>query len=655
MTTHLSTGRRRGAFSRFPMVLLLVGIALHAPFAQPLLTLPDVVVEAGAYDPLLSPAAGRTVISGDDLRDQGVSDVAQALEEVTGAWFQASGASGGQKALSIRGSSTNQVLVLVDGVRVADPSFTVTDFSRLGISIEDIESVTVIRGAASAQYGADAVGGVVLIATKRGADKAGFSLSAGNLSYLPNRAESLVEGQNLAFRAQVPLASGGLLVSGRLERDGGAYPYLDAANAVKYRENAALLGGSGSIAWETAAGEGTFSAGLNLAARDMGVPGTTSWATPNAHQRDGQARATLRYATDYFLSDSVSMQATGYAQHGIYEYKNPDSAEDDLHRGTQGGLDSVWSVLLGGDSAASLGLSARYDRIDSTSVKKTSGEAPERYSLGAFAEPTLKLPRWSISPAIRFDWTSDFDAGISGGLGTVYEVSDTLKASLSAATAYRAPTFYDMYWPTSAWAAGNPALKSEYAYSGDIGLAYERGISGAALRAGATAYARYSRDLIIWQAGSDFIYRPTNIGAALHPGAEFEVSASLGGWSLAATYGYLRSYMLEGSAGSYAISDERRVPQTPLHSGDARISWRAEDGAFSGSLNASYKGERYTNEANSASMPAVFLLGASARLEFTEDWALSAQADNLLNASYESVPGYPMPGFTLRVGLEFSR
>ena len=391
MTTHLSTGRRRGAFSRFPMVLLLVGIALHAPFAQPLLTLPDVVVEAGAYDPLLSPAAGRTVISGDDLRDQGVSDVAQALEEVTGAWFQASGASGGQKALSIRGSSTNQVLVLVDGVRVADPSFTVTDFSRLGISIEDIESVTVIRGAASAQYGADAVGGVVLIATKRGADKAGFSLSAGNLSYLPNRAESLVEGQNLAFRAQVPLASGGLLVSGRLERDGGAYPYLDAANAVKYRENAALLGGSGSIAWETAAGEGTFSAGLNLAARDMGVPGTTSWATPNAHQRDGQARATLRYATDYFLSDSVSMQATGYAQHGIYEYKNPDSAEDDLHRGTQGGLDSVWSVLLGGDSAASLGLSARYDRIDSTSVKKNVGRSAGTLQPGSLCRADAEI------------------------------------------------------------------------------------------------------------------------------------------------------------------------------------------------------------------------------------------------------------------------
>lgn len=653
MTTHLSPNRARGALSVF---LLSFVIALAASFAQTTLNLPDLVIEAGAYDPFLSPAAGRTEITGDELRERGVSDVTQALEEVTGAWFQSSGASGGQKALSIRGSSTSQVLVLVDGIRVADSSFLAMDFSRLGIEIEDIESITVIRGAASAQYGADAVGGVVLITTKRGADMPGLSVSATNLSYYPYRPESLAEGQNLSFRAQLPLGSGALRVLGRLERDGGAYPYLDAANALKYRENAAMQGGSGSVAWEGTAGDGTLSVGLNLTARDMGVPGNMAWGgTPKAHQRDGQARATLRYATDYFLSDSVSMKATGYAQHGLKEYKDPDWGDDDLHRGTEGGIDGVLSFLLGDESSANLGFAARYDRIDSTSVKKVPGDAPERYSLGAFAEPTVKLSRWSISPALRFDWTSDFDANISGGLGVVYKASDMLKASLSAGTAYRAPTFYDLYWPNKNFMAGNTALKPEYAYSGDMGFEYAVGVSETSVSLKTSAYARYTRDLIIWLTGNDGVDRPTNIGATLHPGAEVELIISRGGWSLAATYGYLRSYILESSTKSYAISDERRAPLTPVHSGDARISWRAKDGAFSGSLNASYKGERYTNEANTASVPAVFLLGASARWKFAKDWALSLQADNLLNASYESVPGYPMPGFTLRTGLEISR
>lgn len=658
MPTHLSPERPRGVAFIMLLATAMAAVTATASFAQATLTLPDLVIETPTYEPFLVPAAGRTELSGEELRERGTTDVAQALEEASGAWLQVSGAAGGQKALSIRGSATSQVLVLVDGVRVADPSFTVTDFSRLGLAVEDIESLTVIRGAATTQYGADAVGGVVLITTKRGSGGAGFSVQAGNTSYYPHKPESLVDGQNLGFRVNLPLGSGGLKVSARVQRETGAYPYLDAAKTLKYRENASLWGGSGSVSWQGTAGDGTMSAGLDLTGRDMGSPGSMTFGgTPDAHQRDAQARATLRYATDYFLSESVSMQATGYAQHGIYEYENPDPffPEDDTHRGTQAGADSVWSILLPGESRASLGLSGRYDRIDSTKVKSASGGAPERISLGAFAEPTLKLSRWSVSPALRFDWTNDFTAGFSGGLGTVWELSDALKASFSVGTAYRSPTFYDMYWPAGVWAAGNPALKPEYAYSGDLGLAWKSETGGTALMLSGTAYARYSKDLVIWQTGSDFVYRPTNIGAALHPGAEIEASVARGGWSFAATYGYLRSYMLEGSAGSYAISDERRVPQTPLHSGDARIAYRAKSGGFSGSLNASYKGERWVNEANTASLPAVFLIGASARWKLAEGWALAVQGENLLNASYESVSGYPMPGFTLKTGLEFSR
>lgn len=654
MTTHLSPGRTHGVFSIILLLLfafLAAGGAQTAGSAQTTLTLPDVVIEAGAYDPFLSPAAGRTEVSGDELRERGTTDVAQALEQVTGAWLQAAGASGGQKALSIRGSSTSQVLVLVDGVRVADPSFTVPDFSRLGISVDDIESITVIRGPASAQYGADAVGGVVLITTKRGADRTGLSVSAGNLSYLPHRPEALADGQNLAFRVRLPLGSGGLRVSARVEREAGAYPYLDASNARKFRENAALLGGSGSVAWEGTAGDGILSAGLDLTARDMGVPGDLIIGlTPNAHQRDAQGRATLRYATDYFISDSIAMKATGYVQHGIVEYKNPDSFEDDLHRGTQGGLDSAWSILFEGDSKATLGFSTRYERIDSTSVKISSGEAPERYSLGVFAEPILKLSRWSLSPALRFDWTSDYNAGFSGGLGIVYDISNELKTSFSMGTAYRAPTFNDLYWVFK----GYPKLNPESAYSSDFSINYQIKENGRNIALNLAPYARYIKDLIIWSEVSPSVWKPSNIGGAFFPGVEVEASAEKDEWSVSGTYGFLYSYLLADSSGNYTIGNNIRVPLTPVHSGEGRISWRAKDGSFSGSLNASYKGSRYKNNANTIVLPAVFLLGASARLKFAKDWALSLQADNLLDTNYESVPGYPMPGFTLRTGLEFS-
>jgi len=622
--------------------------------------LPTQVVEEAAPADVQAPAAARTTYSAAELATLGAASVGEALELVPGLDLAPTGASGAQTTLSLRGSTSGQVLVIVDGVRVSDPATGQCDLSRLGLGLEDIESIEVIRGGASAQYGADALGGAVLITTKKGggrADKPSLAAKAANRAYLPSSAVSgsgagavslapsaaaLADGQSLSFRASFP---GGFALSASAERQANAYAYYDASGTRRIRTNAGLLQGRAGLSWKGLAGEGSLETSANLSARSLGVPGPLDMPTPEALQRDLDASLAARYAIDYFLSDAVSFDASAYARYGLLEYRENAAAEADLHRAARAGTDAKWSALFGEASSANVGLSARYDRLDSTVVANGSGSAPERVSLGAFAEPSLALGgAWTLAPALRWDWTSDFDSGLSAGLGATKALSGNAAIAFSATTSYRAPSFDDLYWPPSGGAEGNPGLEPETGYSGEAGFRWKEG--GASLDA--AVFARYARGVILWRQQDDGIWRPSNYGDALYPGLELEWRSRAGAWSCGFSYSFLYSYVLSGSL---SLADDKRVPGVPVHSLAGSATYSSKK--FSATVKLSYKGLRYTTTDNRDYLPAVFLAGASLRWALGERLSLFVNGDNLLNERYVSEKNYPMPGVSVETGLEY--
>ncbi|MCE1195325.1 TonB-dependent receptor [bacterium] len=650
---------------RLRLAAALVALWALGPFglaarlaADPYVLPPQVVEDRAPVEPL-APAAARSSYSGEELEALGVASVSEALELAPGLDLAPVGGAGAQTAVSLRGSTSGQVLVIVDGVRVSDPATGQCDLSRLGLDLADIESIEVIRGGASAQYGADALGGVVVITTKKGGGASGgpsLTLRAANRSCLPSLAVSgsganavglapsaaaLVDGQSLSFRASLP---GGFALSASAERQANAYAYYDASGTRRIRSNAGLLQGGAGLSWKGQAGEGSLSASANLSARSLGVPGPLDMPTPEALQRDLDASFASRYATDYFFSDSVGFDTSAYARFGVLEYRKEGGSEADLHRAARAGSDAKWSLLFGEASAANLGLSARYDRLDSTVVKGSSGGAPERLSLGAFAEPFLARGSWTIAPALRWDWTSDFDSGLSAGLGATKALSDRASMSFSATTSYRAPSFDDLYWPSAGGAEGDPALRPESGYSGEAGFRWKEGATSAS----AAVYLRYAKDVILWRQRDDGIWRPSNYGDALYPGLELEGRSQSGDWSFVGSYAFLYSYVLSGTL---SLSDDKRVPGAPVHSLSGSATYSSK--GFSGGLKLSYKGLRYTTTDNRDYLPAVFLAGASLRWALGERLSLFWNGDNLLNERYVSEKNYPMPGLTIETGLEY--
>lgn len=617
----------------------------------------SIEINAEAPDRSPAPTAGKTTLTAADIAASGATSVAEVLESLPGAQVQASGASGAQAAVSIRGSTTNQVLVIVDGAPASDPSTGLADFSRLGLAVGDIESVELIRGGASAQYGADATGGVVIIKTKRGrvGDKALVTVKASNLSRIPfSHTEgisfeavtvspsplSLVDGQTAAFRADLP---GGFYLSGEGEREANAYRYRDSNELDRARANADLLRGSASLGWSGAAAGGTLAFGASGAMRDLGVPGSISALTPTARQQDSNLKAQASYSTDSFFSDNASLDFNVYGLRSNTYYVASSTASGDTNDATRAGLDLRSSILMGTKSALGLGLSGRYERLDSSNVFTSGGKAPERLSAGAYAEPSVSLGAWTVAPALRFDYTSDFPSGISCSLGLARPLSDRIELSLNASRAYRAPSFDDLYWPAASGVEGNPDLEPETAYSADAGLKYE----APDFSLSSSLYARYVKNVILWQAGDDGVWRPSNWGEALYPGLELEATKSNGPTWARLSYTYLHSYVVSGEL---ELSDDKRVPMVSEHSLD--LSFGYEEGKIRTSLSFCYTGLRYIKMANVAYEPSHLVVNCHFSYKAGSRIALNFDADNLLDERYETVQGYPMPGFSLSSGVE---
>ena len=148
------------------------------------LELPNVVVTATRTEtPENEIGSAMTVITAKDIADKNINNVADALRTVPGLDVVRSGGAGQQTSVFMRGANSNHTLVLVDGVEMNDPSSPTGAFDFAFLQTDNIERIEVVRGAASAAYGSDAIGGVINVITKKGTGKTKLTAVAEGGSY----------------------------------------------------------------------------------------------------------------------------------------------------------------------------------------------------------------------------------------------------------------------------------------------------------------------------------------------------------------------------------------------------------------------------------------------------------------------------------------
>lgn len=409
--------------------------------------------------------------------------------------------SAAQADLSLRGSSFEQVLVLVDGVPMNDAQTAHFDLD-LAVPLESVERIEVIRGPASALYGADALGGVVNIVTSGAAGAPGLAaarLEAGSFG----RAGALVSGRT-------PVGGSSLFGAAEVRRSDGHRPGTDSRIAK------ASLRGSRPV------GGGRLRADLGFALRDFGANGfyspfdsyeETRTFTASARWAPGRGAGGVRVEprASFRLHDDDFILVRGEPE----LYRN-------RHTSWQAGGGITFRARPASRLALAWGGELYRDALDSNALGRREETRGAVYAEAAVGETDGLV----VTSGLRLDWHEVYGSELSPSATAALWPADALKLRASVGRSFRTPSWTERFLESPA-NVGSSDLEPETAWSGEVGAEL---IPADGLHLGVTGFLRDARELIDWSrpAAADpeaTPWRTRNVESARYRGLEAEAEA----------------------------------------------------------------------------------------------------------------------------------
>ncbi len=627
---------------RLGVTLLLLTLAAVPAAAQDTKRLEPVVVTATKIEtPADQLGAAVTVVTGEDIQTYHYSTVDEALRQVPGVEIRRSGSLGKTTSISIRGTNPSQVQVLVDGVRVKSPTLGQAELSDFSPDL--IDRIEIIRGPQSTLYGADAIGGVINIITKKG--KGPFSATVeqevGNYDTLHSR--GTVSGAWQVF--DYALSASHLESNGQFQNDGAS------ENAVSLRLGAALPANSSvsfTLRWNET--------NTDLPTKFLTVPLPRN---PIIDHNDTNLSDTRIIG----LSAHTHPVSWWESEARVGEYHNTNIFIDlpDFGFGcafppcefpsriSVGRQEAEWvnHFHLGTWSTSTFGLELRHETADSQGAFPFAAESDTRS--GFFQQTFRALDRLFMSGGVRVEDSSQFGRSTTERGSLSYLIKETgTRIRGGAGSGFRAPTFNDLFFP----GFSDATLKPERSFSYDFGV--DQRVWSDRIRLGLTYFQNDVRDLIsfVFTTTAPFV-KGVNIGHARSAGIEFTSETDLTDTlTLGVNYTYTDSENL-------AIN--QLLPREPRHRWNGRLTWRpvprltlftevtavTEQFEPTGGASGVYNSGHTRIDA-----------GGSYRLlnryAFVRAVDLTARVQNLLNEGYAEVRGFPALGVNALVGLRMS-
>ncbi len=567
--------------------------------------LPDVVSPGRRAQPAAASPASVSVLTSGELRRMGVRTVGEAVAHLPETVARAYGGAGGLITGSIRGSSAEQVLVLLDGVPLNGVFGGTVDLGT--IPIDDVERIEVLRGPFSAAYGSGALGGVISITTRR---RAAPSLTLGAGSY---------GGVTVGFSG-----GDGPRLSLRYEVSDGARPNSDLR--------------SGSVSLRLGGGEaaGRWDLSLFGAAASRGAPGSTLFPSLLARQDDLRIAGALTFERERGATTDrlrLSLHTEGLS------FRDPGYGIDDRHDAAAWAGEWQRVAKRSGGGVLTWGADLQAQSLSSTSVGARSAATGALY----VQDDRPAGPRLLLSTGLRADLHSAYASQISPRAGLVYFARPDLRLRLAAGRTFRGPTMAELYYPFDGFAVGNPSLRPEHAWSVDGGLEYQ--VSPRAV-VRMTAFWSDVRDLIVWVPDAMFVFAPQNVGSARVLGGSLEYNGAIGDrWSLRASSTWMAATDAQSGLD---------LPNRPRHHGTLSLT-HTFPGGLGLTATALYVGERFADASGAIALPSYFTAGLTASRDLGSGLRLRVTIQNLFDALYEPVVGYPAPGRTALVEVVVRR
>ena len=604
---------RRGALRCTAIAFCLVPHALS--IAQS--SIPPLVVTAlRAEQPLTDLLADVTVIGPEEIARAGPGGLVALLQRQPGVEIVTNGGPGSTSGVFLRGANTAQTLVLLDGLRVGSSTSGTAPLE--GIPLEQIERIEILRGPASSLYGADALGGVIQVFTRKGGDAFAANGGAGYGSYGTSSVFGGFSGGGAGRAGSWRYA----LQAGHRQSDGFnaiANPQNFGYNPDRdgYRNDNVNL----SLAFRPAPEQeistqafksrldAQFDAGQGFDDRTITTVESYSIASRN------------RLAT--FWTSELRAAETG-------DDSNSETSFGPSRFRTRQRLYSWQNELRPGYGALTIIAERREERIDSDAGFAVTSRNTNALT-GIYQ---LREGPHLAQASLRRDDSSQFGARTTGTLAYGYAIAEGLRATASFGSAFKAPTFNDLYYP----GFSNPELKPESARNAELALRY----SSNALSAGLVAYLNRVRDLIVFQCDANFNCVPQNVADATLEGVTAELAGRVGELSAKASIDLQRptddsnGFLLPRRARRHAAFSLAR-DAGPLHVGAEVVASSA----------------RFDDAANTRRMGGYALLNLTAEYRFGNRWTLFARLDNAFDKHYELAADFNTAGANAFVGVRW--
>lgn len=578
-----------------------------------------------------------------------------------------------QADLALRGGSFEQVLVLVDGVRVSDRQTGHFDLD-LAVPLAEIERIEVLRGPATALYGSDAVGGVVNIVTRRAADGSERPDTPAGRPDLPvasvTSAPAFAVGPVAARLATGSFGAldGSVATQARIG-EANVRIGLEAGHADGHRPGTDHRQLLARLSLDAPLAGRALRADLGVAGRDFGARGF--YAPPSAPYDEYEETRTLTASVGWLARDDDRAASRIALEPRLSARRHEDTfllQRDDPsfyrnhHVSWQLGGELLGRAELAPGMHVALGVEAYRDLLESTGL----GDRQETRT-AAFAEAVLGDPRHAvIQPGLRVDHHSGFGDFIAPSIAAALQATDRVRLRASAGRSFRAPTWTERYYQDPSNIA-DPELGPERAWEVEAGFDLD---AGHGVRLGAAAFIRSASGLIDWArpagAPDDEPWRTRNVDDATFRGLEFEASAPdlLGArWDLALTAldvesesadGFVSKYALRPLTRTASLTIERALHPNLLVSARLFHARRAgEDGGAEASTGAAGSAPSLAPGTCDYSLTQSHTRG-DARLSFlVRNARIFVDGFNLTGAKYCDVNAFVAPGRAVRLGVRW--
>jgi len=609
---------------------------------QPVTQLEPLVVTATRTEtPIQQVGSAITVITAEEIASRKLDTVADVLRVVPGLDVTRAGGIGQQTSVFLRGANSNHTLALIDGIEMNDPSNPNGAFDFGDLQVDNIERIEILRGAQSAIYGSDAIGGVINIITKKGRGKPRFQTRDEGGSYDTFKVDGSVLGGtervNYSLNAS-RLETGGFSaadrVLGNTERDSYKNSSVSARLGAQALDNL-------DFGWTLRYNEG------KAMVDNCGGPNCDD---PNAYVKNNELFT--RGFGHLRLLDGIWEQTLGLAysdtnRHYVnpFDPANPFSSKG-FNVGEKTKIDWQNVLHLHETNTVTLGVEEEADSFHSESSFSMSGFSTQgvipirtRNNLGYYLQDQIQLfDRSFTTVGVRDDEINrGFGNHVTWRANEVYAIPETgtrLKGSYG--TGFKAPALFQLY--DTIFDSGNPNLKAETSRNWDVGL--EQAAWDQRVQMGASYFSNSFVNLI---QNLPPTFKSENIGHATAEGVEsFVEFRPLESLSLRGNYTYTRTKDQETG---------QRLLRRPTHKGSFEADYRFLEKAAV-HLNILMVGNK--DDVANTRVPGYVLVNLAGSYDVNANLQVFARVDNLLNKHYEELFGYGTAGLSGIGGVKVS-